>query len=62
MKVLVDKDKCIGCGSCVSVCPEVFELSANGKAEIKTGADLEAHKDKVQEAVDVCPVQAISVE
>jgi ferredoxin len=29
MKAIVDKDLCIGCGLCVDVCPEVFEMNAD---------------------------------
>ena len=28
----VDKDTCIGCGLCPSICPEVFEMQDDGKA------------------------------
>ena len=30
MKARVDKDTCIGCGLCPSICPEVFELTDEG--------------------------------
>ena len=33
MKAYVDQDTCIGCGLCASVCPEVFEMNDEGKAE-----------------------------
>lgn len=56
----VDKDLCIGCGSCVSLCPEVFELDKNSKSHVKKGADLAKNKKCIEEAKDVCPVQAIS--
>ena len=26
MKAIVDKDTCIGCGLCPSICPEVFDM------------------------------------
>jgi len=50
----VDKKKCIGCGACVSVCPEGFEL-IEGKAKIKN-----ATAKCIAEAIETCPVQAIS--
>ena len=57
MKVKVDKEKCIGCGSCEAMCPEVFKI-VDGKARV-----LEAKTDKrcVPQAEEACPVDAISV-
>jgi len=56
--VTVDKEKCIGCGSCAAVCGEVFEIS-DGKAHVKAGQEGSV-KPCVKEATDVCPVDAIS--
>lgn len=54
--VSIDKEKCIGCGACVSACEEVFEIK-DMKAHVKSGADTK--KDCVKEAINICPVQAI---
>ncbi len=35
---VVDYETCIGCGSCVELCPEVFELRNDEKAWV-IGAD-----------------------
>ena len=58
MKIKIDKDKCIGCGSCVAVCSDCFEMDSDNKAVLKDSGDMKC----AQEAVDVCPVQAIEVE
>ena len=58
-KVRVDKQKCLGCGLCINLCPEVFELE-DGKSKVKENVDLEKNKDSIKEAIDSCPVQAIS--
>ena len=61
MKIKIDQETCIGCGSCQAVCPDVFEMKGDdNKAYVK-----ENEVDKVecvQEAIDICPVQAIEVE
>ncbi len=57
MKIKIDKEKCVGCGACVAVCPKVFELK-DGKANAKTP---DTKEPCAKEAADSCPVQAISV-
>lgn len=57
MKVVVNKDTCIGCGACQAICPEVFEVDEVAEALIdEIPADLE---ESVRDAVDGCPVSAI---
>jgi ferredoxin len=56
-KPVVDYETCIGCGSCVEICPEVFELRSDEKAWVK-GLD-KCDTCNCQEAIDLCPVQAI---
>jgi len=55
----INQEKCIGCGLCVSLCPEVFELGEDGKAKIKEKTDLEKSKESIKEAKEGCPVSAI---
>ena len=56
----VDKEKCIGCGTCVSLCPDVFELKEDGKSHVRPGADCEK-AGCCKEAADSCPVDAIAL-
>lgn len=55
----VNKEKCIGCGLCVSICPDVFELDGDNKSQLKNGADLEKNKKCIDEAAQSCPVEVI---
>ena len=58
-KVKVDENKCIGCGACQAVCPDVFQLNDDGKAQVLVPTtDIEC----VKEAEEACPVSAIEVE
>lgn len=62
MKPSVDKEKCIGCGFCAGVAPEVFRLNEESKAEVIEGIDYSQFEDKIKQAQEGCPVQAISIE
>jgi len=57
-KLVVDQDKCIGCGTCIALYPKVFKMGNEGKAEVLDQvADTE---ENIKKAIDSCPVQAIS--
>lgn len=58
--VKVDTDKCIGCGACAATCPEVFEMEGDGKSHVKAEADTKKNAKCVKEAINNCPVEAIS--
>ena len=60
MQVSVDKEKCIGCGLCVSLAEKSFRLNESEfKAEpINPAGDPEA---KLKEAAASCPVGAIKI-
>lgn len=62
MRVNLDQDVCIGDGSCEEICPEVFELRDDGLAYVIQEEPPAALKEKVAEAMEACPVEAISVE
>ena len=56
--VYIDVGECIGCGSCESLCPEVFKMTEDGeKAEvIKPEGGPE---DLIEEALGTCAVECI---
>ena len=66
----VDLDKCDDHGQCVFSAPPVFSLDHDGKLSFRRQAagsyvsgDLdESLRADVEEAADVCPLQAITVE
>jgi ferredoxin len=55
---VIVEEECIACGACEEICPEVFKLNESlGFAQVinPTGAP----EEKIQEAIDDCPVQCI---
>ncbi|NLM12157.1 MAG: ferredoxin [Epulopiscium sp.] len=58
----IDRDGCIGCGTCPAVCPEVFRMADDGLAEVYVDEVPEEAKDAAIEAQEACPVSVITVE
>lgn len=69
-KVIQQHDKCIGCGTCVAVCPAFWHMGNDGKSELKGAKNVGEEKFELEtedigcnkEAASSCPVQVISVE
>ena len=70
MEIILEKSKCIGCGSCIALCPKFFEIDEEGKARLKKSEfdskteeeTLEVSKvECAEEAIEVCPVQCIKI-
>jgi len=57
---IVINDECMGCESCVELCPDVFAMNDDGDLATVIAPDSTA--DCVQEAIDSCPAEAISME
>lgn len=56
--VKVDKEKCIGCGACAAICPDVFEMGTDGKSNVKKN---DSKIPCAKNAKESCPVGAISL-
>lgn len=61
MKVTVDLTLCQDHGQCAIAAPEVFQINDDGRLEYNGIAD-NSLREYVEDAVDVCPVQAILIE
>jgi len=69
MKITQEREKCIGCGTCVAVCPNFWTMGEDGKSNLKGAQDagggiFELEVDDAgcnKEAESACPVQIIHV-
>ena len=59
MNLKVNQDKCIGCGQCVSICEDVFNLNDDGLAEVIETPVKEEHIEDATNAKESCPTEAI---
>ena len=60
-KIKINEDICIGCGSCEDIAPDYFKLDSSGKSKVKNQYN-EKDKSKIKEAINNCPVEAITLE
>lgn len=72
--VELDKERCIGCGSCMIICSKYFEMDNEGISELKgatknskkrtLGSEEEPLKEDIEcfeTAAQSCPVNCIKV-
>ncbi|WP_378733824.1 ferredoxin [Nocardia brasiliensis] len=62
MRIIIDRDRCIGAGMCVLLAPAVFDQDAvDGKVQLLDPAPPPGAQAITLEAEQVCPSGAISV-
>jgi ferredoxin len=61
MKIVIDYDLCEANAVCMDVCPEVFRVEEDDTLTILIERPPESLRAKVEEAVRLCPRQAISL-
>jgi len=67
-KIKLEREKCIGCGSCAALCDKYFEIIDDGKSSVKGAVkqdmqELEVEKIECAEsASEACPAQCIHIE
>ena len=61
MKVIVDFDLCEANAVCMDVAPEIFKVDEEDMLHILIERPPEALRKKLEEAVRLCPRQAISI-
>jgi len=67
-KIKLEREKCIGCGSCAALCSKYFELADDGKSHIKDAVKKEVEELEVEKiecaesSAEACPAQCIHIE
>lgn len=61
-KIIINKERCIGCGMCVHKNPDYIIFDEMGQADPTDKAVDPKDKPSVLESVESCPTEAITVE
>lgn len=61
MKVVVDYDLCEANAVCMRILPEVFQVDDQDSLNVLVENPPEAMREKLKEAVRLCPRQAIRI-
>ncbi len=59
-QISIDTEKCIGCGTCAAMCPEVFQMD-NESSKAKIIKNNGCTTCDVAEIAKSCPVEAITI-
>ena len=63
VKVTVDQETCIGCGACVAIAPDLFELDMEKmKSKVKKQPENDQEVELAKQAAEACPTGSIKVE
>jgi ferredoxin len=62
MKIVFDKDRCKLHAQCRGAAPELFDFAPDGSLVILDETPPEELREALQDAVDACPEQALSIE
>ena len=56
-------DECIGCGACVALAPDIFEMDSESmKSKVKKQPSNADENSLVKDSVAACPVDAIKLQ
>jgi len=62
MRVAVDYDMCASTGTCTRIAPEIFEIRDDVFLYVLQEQPPEALRAKAEEAAEMCPTAAITIE
>ncbi|RBY86488.1 ferredoxin [Blastococcus sp. TF02A-30] len=60
-RIEVDRDRCVGSGTCEALAPDVFEVDDDGVLVVHREEPGEEELDDVRDAVQACPTRALAL-
>ncbi|MDD2534189.1 MAG: ferredoxin [Eubacteriales bacterium] len=61
MKPIIDESRCIGCGLCAQISPDLFVIESTMIAKVIGDASDDDLKERLEAILEYCPVNAISI-
>jgi ferredoxin len=62
MRVVVDRERCMGHGQCNMACPEVYVLDGRGYNDAAHGTEVPAEfEERARRGAEACPEEAITI-
>ena len=61
MKIIIDYEKCIGCGLCFMLCKKYFTLDDDGYCQLKKEKIQKEDLDSIKKIISACPTKVIKV-
>lgn len=72
IKIIFNRDDCIGCGSCGAICSTFWDMANDGKTDLKNSVKNTEGKFELEiedterpcneEVAQICPLQLIQIE
>ena len=57
----VDRDRCVGSGTCEALAPDVFEIDDDGVLTLLRPEPADGELPEVRDAVQQCPTRALTL-
>ena len=61
MRIVVDRDRCIGTGICESTAADVFEVQDDGAMKLLIDEVADTDRDRMEQALARCPTGALKI-
>jgi ferredoxin len=60
-RIEVDRDRCLGTGTCEALAPDLFEVGDDGIVRVLRPLDGADDRALAEDAVSACPTRALSL-